>query len=425
MIQPIKKQEVPAELLAVLLSLAWHIQGRPKGNSQIRFWWPAKGTTDKDGKDIGQYRAVSTGQRSEAIPKERQRDIVAAWFMQNGFVPKPAPKEGAADLETEIEEYLSTKYGASPYGTVHPIKQALRRLREVLAQGDPASKVRPVYTVPAITIEAFKAAVPKLKLREKAPRKGQSPALKPKGWANLFHNVHAFIEWEIERGILTLDPTLGTVTPTKAELKKARPVRTIWPDAEYEATLAKITFREVALQNGAGKSGDWVKLARFTLKLLRWGGIDVNDAFRLKANHIEEDSKGKLWIKKLRGKSRKDSAIEVIKLPISSKLEKELREYWTAALAEGHEAHVLPWHTRFATHESFRSWIWKMVQKARKRAGLPPRDVKSFRHTFTTYHLKRGKVKLSQLREWLGHADDSRMIEDTYDLTEYGAEAMD
>lgn len=426
MIQPMKKQEVPAELLSILLSLAWAVIPLPGRNSQIRFWWPPKGTCDAGGKHIGKYRAVSTGQRSETISKEKQRDLVAAWFIENGFTPKPAPKEGTADIESEIAEYIATEYEAKghPLGTVRPIRQALRRLRETLAQGDPARKVRPVFMVADISAEAFAAAVPKLKLRELAPRKGQSIHLKPKGWKNLFGNIHPFIEWEIQRGNLTVDPTLGTVTPTKAELKKSRPVRTVWPDSEYEATLAKVTFRNWKLLKGAGHGPEWIKLTRFTVKMLRWGGIDVNETYRLRANHIEEDSAGHLWIKKVRGKS-KPGAIEMIKLPVSSKYEKELREYWIAALAEGPEAHVLPWHTRFGNHTSFSGWLYKVINRARKAAGLPPRNIKSFRHTFTTDHLKRGKVKIGQLREWLGHADDSRMIEDTYDLTEYGTDAMD
>lgn len=270
MIQPAKKQEVPAELLSVLLSLAWAVIPLPGRNSQIRFWWPAKGTVDAAGKHIGKYRAVSTGQRSDKIGKEKERDLVAAWFMQNGFTPKPTPKAGTADIESEIEEYVRSEYKAKgrPSGTVRPIEQALRRLRETLAKGDAAMKIRPVFMVPDITAEAFAAAVPKLKLRELAPRKGQTVYLKPKGWTNLFGNIHPFITWEIKRGNLTVDPTLGTETPTKAELKKSRPVRTVWPDAEYEATLAKINFRNHKLLNGEGRASDWTKLTRFTVKML-------------------------------------------------------------------------------------------------------------------------------------------------------------
>jgi integrase len=421
------KQIASAELLALSKSINRSVHGRDRGNSVIRFRWPAIGTLDSKGQDISQQRAVSTGQKSAKISKDEQDGIIAAWFMENGFIPKPViSREGAADLESEIEEYIRTEYGNSPDGTVRPIRQALRRLREVLAKGWPEKKIAPIYTVQGITMEVFRLAVPELRKREKAPRPGQSAELKPKAWKNLFGNIHPFIEWEmeIERGNLTADPTLGTVTPTKAQLKKSRPIRKEWPDKEYEATLAKISFRNWKLLKGEGHSAEWAKLTKFTVKLLRWGGVDVNETYRLLAHHITEDSNGHLWIKKIRGKS-KAAAMETIKLPVSSKLEKELREYWQIAMEKGPETPLLPWHTRFGTHESFRSWIWKTIQFARAKAGLPPRDVKSFRHTFTTYHLKRGKVKLSQLREWLGHADDSRMIEDTYDLSEHGTEAMD
>jgi len=203
-------------------------------------------------------------------------------------------------------------------------------------------------------------------------------------------------------------------------------VRTTWPDEEFKATLAAMKVRLQRLKsNREENSAQYLKAAKFTVKLLRYGGIDVNDAYRLLAHHIEEDSEGNLWIKKMRGKAKLTSGVEMIKLPVSSKIKEELREYWQEAFAISPEAHVLPWHRRFGNHESFRSWLWKMIQTARDRAGLPKRDVKSFRHTFVTYHLKRGKVSLRQLREWLGHADDSKMIEDTYDLSEFGAEAMD
>ena len=288
-----------------------------------------------------------------------------------------------------------------------------------------------VCTVPEISIDVFHAAVPRLKVREKPPRSGQSPFLKPKGWKNLFGNIRAFIRWELLRktlGVrhLAVDPTLGVETPTKAEIKKSRPIRTVWPDDEFKATLAAMKVRLQRLKtNSEETSADYLSAAKFTVMLLRYGGIDVNDTYRLLAHHVEEDADGKLWIKKMRGKAKLTSGVEMIKLPVSSKIEDELRRYWQAALALGPEAHVLPWHKRFQNHESFRSWLWKMIQAARNRAGLPKRDVKSFRHTFVTAHLKRGKVNLRQLREWLGHADDSKMIEDTYDLSEFGSEAMD
>lgn len=421
------KHEIPSELLTVILSLAWSVQPQKRGNSQLRFWWPPKG------QEGAIFRAVSTGTKTDKISKERQTDLVAAWFIKEGFTPARKPRSGEIGLEDEVKEYLLTVYEAKghPEGTIKPIRQALRRLCEVLAQGNPERRIRSITTVPEITLEAFHAAVPRLKLREKRARTGQTAHLKPKGWKNLFNNIRAFLRWQMLRttlGVrhLPIDPTLGVETPTKAEIKKSRPVRTAWPDEEFTTTLGAIKVRVQKLKSNAKEtSAEYVKDARFTLKLLRFAGIDVNDVYRLLTHHIEEDSHGNLWIKKMRGKAKITSGVEMIKLPVSSKIEKELREYWKAALEIGSEAHVLPWHQRFSNHESFRSWIWKMVQAARMRAGLPKRDVKSFRHTFTTSHLKRGKASLRQLREWLGHAADSKMIEDTYDLSEYGAEAMD
>lgn len=417
---------IPPELLALLLNLSWSLQTRKRGNSQIRFWWPAKGEPG------GAFRALNTGVKTDKVSRERQTELVAEWFIKEGFAPAPQVTPGQIGLEQECEEYIQSEYVSKghPSGTIKPIRQSLRRLREVLAKGVPERRIPPVVTVPAMTREAFHAAVPVLKMREKAIP-GKPPYLKPKAWKNLFNNIRAFVRWELTRttgGLRHLpeDPTLGVQTPTKAEIKRSRPVRTEWPEAEFTKTLAHVRVRiRRPKESAAALSAAWIKDLRFTLRLLRYGGLDVNDCFHLLAHHIEEDGDGRLWIKKLRGKAKITSGVEMIKLPVSTHLESEMRAYWAVAMAVGPTAKVLPWHTRFANHASFSSWIWKNVQGARKRAGLPRRDIKSFRHTFVTSHLKRGKVKLRQLREWLGHAPDSKMIEDTYDLSEYTADAMD
>jgi integrase len=421
-----KKQEIPPEILSLILNLNWSIQPTKKGNTQIRFWWPPKGEPGAI------FRGISTGAKSDKIPKDRQTELVAHWFIKEGFSPAPKPKKGSLSLEEECEEYLKMEYEykGHPSGTIKPIRQSLRRLREALAEGVPDRKVPRITTVPEITREAIHAIIPKLKAREKN-LPGKPTYLKPKAWKNLFNNIRAFLRWEMQRttaGVRHLkeDPTLGVETPTKAEIKRSRPVRTPWPEDEFKATLSKISVRVQKLKTNAREtSADYLKDLRFTVSLLRYGGMDVNDCYRLLSHHIEEDGDGRLWIKKLRGKAKINSGAEMIKLPVSTKIETELRNYWMDALVIGPEAHVLPWHKRFSNHASFSSWIWKNIQSARSRAGLPPRDIKSFRHTFVTSHLKRGKVKLRQLREWLGHAPDSKMIEDTYDLSEYGAEAMD
>jgi integrase len=420
------KQEIPAELLSLLLNLAWSIQSAQRGTSVIRFWWPPRGESD------AAFRAIRTGVKTDKISKDRQTELVAQWFIKQGLVPRKARTADTVDLESECEEYIRLEYVSKghPNGTIKPVRQALRRLREALLHDDPEKGIHPVSKVSSLTRETFHAIIPILKLREKQ-EPGKSAFLKPKGWKNLFNNIRAFVRWEMQRttgGIrhLTDDPTLGVETPTKAEVKKSRPIRTEWPEAEFTATLNNIQVRVQRLKSNAKEtSTEYLKDLRFTLMLLRYGGMDVNDCYHLLAHHIEEDGDGRLWIKKLRGKAKITSGVEMIKLPVSTRIEAELRKYWAAVRAIGPETKVLPWHKRFSNQESFRSWIWKNVQSARARAGLPPRDVKSFRHSFVTMHLKRGKVKLRQLREWLGHAPDSKMIEDTYDLSEFGADAMD
>jgi len=213
------RKEIPAALLNVILNLSWSVQTRERGNSVVRFRWPPKGEKGSA------FRAVSTGVKTDKISKDRQTELVADWFRAEGFIPTPKPAPGQIGLEDEVKEYLRLEYQEKghPDGTIRPVRQALRRLCEVLSKGIPENHIRPILTVPEITLDVFHAAVPRLKVREKAPRPGQSTFLKPKGWKNLFGNIRAFLRWELTRktlGIphLTVDPTIGIATPNKAEI---------------------------------------------------------------------------------------------------------------------------------------------------------------------------------------------------------------
>lgn len=75
-LKPPAKHEIPPELLAVILSLNWSVQTQKRGNSQLRFWWPAFG------QDGAVFRAVTTGTKTDKISKERQTELVAAWFIK-------------------------------------------------------------------------------------------------------------------------------------------------------------------------------------------------------------------------------------------------------------------------------------------------------------------------------------------------------
>ncbi len=137
--KPSAAPNIPAEILTVILGLQWSVQARDRGNSQIRFWYPKSGPLKK-------FRALSTGMKTDAVPKDVQLAKVAEWFMQTGFKPATthAPENDFL-LLNELEVYIAKEYRGAPSRTIKPIRQHLERLFGYLKAGDPSRKI---VTVP-------------------------------------------------------------------------------------------------------------------------------------------------------------------------------------------------------------------------------------------------------------------------------------
>ena len=402
--KPSAAPNIPAEILTVILGLQWSVQARDRGNSQIRFWYPKSGPLKK-------FRALSTGMKTDAVPKDVQLAKVAEWFMQTGFKPATthAPENDFL-LLNELEVYIAKEYRGAPSRTIKPIRQHLERLFGYLKAGDPSRKIEGVSGLREVTRRHFDAAWEKMALAEKQVPEDAPVYLIPKTVKNMLGNVRKFFRWEMVREVkegepyLEKDPTLNAKMPTKGEC--AAPVKVKWEEDEFKATLKKVTCVDT----------------RDTLLMLRYcGGLDVADTMQLQALHFERTPNGVLFIRKIRAKSKRTSRTEWIKIPVADiilpMVEKRL------AVCTKTEDFIFPWNSIHSTFGGFAAGLYKRTKKARALAGLPMKELKALRHTFATEQIAKG-VSIPQVGAWLGHVKGSPMTAAIYNLHEGEAELI-
>lgn len=389
---------IPAEILGVILGLEWSVQARDRGNSQIRFWYPKSGPLKK-------FRAVSTGMKTEAVPKDIQLAKVAEWFVKEGF--RPATTEAPEDdflLRDELETYLIKEYRGAPKRTVKPIRQHLERLFTYLEAGEPERKIEGVSTLRKVTRRHFDAAWEKMALAEVQEADAPPVFLVPKTVKNMLGNVRKFFRWEMVREVkegeafLDKDPTLNAKLPTKGECTP--PVKQEWADDEFKATIKKVECVDT----------------RDTLLTLRFcGGLDVADTMQLQAMHFKRTPKGVLFIEKLRAKSKRSSRNEWIKIPVADKILPMIEA--RLAKCKAPEDFIFPWSERHSSVDGFQSGLYKRTKTARKRAGFPMKELKALRHTFATAQVRKG-IPIHQVGAWLGHVKGSPITAAVYNLDE-------
>jgi site-specific recombinase XerD len=395
---------IPPEILGVILGLEWSVQARDRGNSQIRFWYPKSGPLKK-------FRAISTGTKTENVPKDRQLELVADWFIREGF--KPATIEAPVNdflLTDELEIYLSKEYRNSPPRTIAPIRQHLERLFEYLITGEPAKKIEGVSGLRQVSRRHFDAAWEKMALAE-IQEPGEAPIyLVSKTIKNMLGNIRKFFRWEMVREVkegeayLDKDPTLNAKMPTKGEC--AAPVKQKWEKKEFADTLKYIPDADT----------------RDTLLMLRYcGGLDVADTKQLQAVHIGKAGKKGLFIRKLRAKSKQKSKSEWIMIPVAEIILPMVKA--RLAQCSKPEDFLFPWNAIHSTLGGYSSGLYKRVKKARALAGLPMKELKALRHTFATEQIEKG-VPIWQVGPWLGHVKGSPITAQVYNLAEGEAELI-
>ena len=109
---------------------------------------------------------------------------------------------------------------------------------------------------------------------------------------------------------------------------------------------------------------------------------------------------------------------ELIDQPLNSRIISRWVETYEKSGPEGY-LHAEA-HRRYSDEKSWSNQCRNALHAAQERLGLPRLDLKTTRHTFATRHLLRfiraekNAPTLDQIRRWLGHAPDSRILERLY-----------
>ncbi len=372
------------DFISFLGTITPHIQEpRAKGGCRVYFRHLGKpvflSVQDPSGKPI----------RDPQKAKEVAPRVIEVWWSK-GQQKAPEPVRKGLLLEDRIKVFLKDYYDPNYYsaGTIAGVEDNLQEMVALL----------PGFGLKEVTRKVFREVVV-------PPIKGR---VKPKTWANKLSDMKRFFRWEMEQEDdnenphLEADPTLGTKRPPKTAFGTRE---VIWEE-------------------------DWFPLVREALPgPLRpvmddfwFTGMDTSDLYQLEPRkHLTKDGKGNLKVYKKRAKES-----EIIDQPLNSKI----KERWVGryeSCKPGERLHT----NHFASAKTWGNWFRKEVNKAQEKLGLPKVDVKSMRHTFATRHVKRlvrgekNAPTLDEIRRWLGHAKDSRVLEKIYARLQSSAELMD
>ena len=135
----------------------------------------------------------------------------------------------------------------------------------------------------------------------------------------------------------------------------------------------------------------WTGMRRGELLGLRWGAVDF-DAQKI---HVDESYVLSTWGAPKSGRGRS--------VPLPARVARELRALRLATpyAGDGDPVFTHPQGTGGPLDASYAS---KSFSRALREAGAPPRRFHDLRHTYAVHAAKAG-IPLTDLREWLGHAD--------------------
>ncbi len=348
-----------------LIGLNWSIVPRPVGSAQIRF------------RLLNQQVSISTGHQSpDALTLEEQREIIARWAAAKG-VRIVAPTVPLA-FDVELERFLTLKYEDSADSTVGEARRLLEQFKAALG----------IESVPEITKKLCEN-------RKAAMREGRAP----KYWKNFLTAAKKFVRWQMAEGHLLSDPLVNFKNPSRKTFGRRT---SVWSQERYDATLAEVETIDKEI-----------------LPVIRWTGMDSADFFQLAKPHILQvtDADGRPFWKLYKLRSKAKSEEETIDQPLSPKIEAIILARWRAQPDPEGKLWPMP---QYKDSDSFADAVLRRVKAAQKRAGhSPTMDIKSLRHTFATYHARRyvegrGGPPMEELRRWMGHAKDSRVLEKLY-----------
>jgi integrase len=155
-------------------------------------------------------------------------------------------------------------------------------------------------------------------------------------------------------------------------------------DAYADDTLGRV-LRALTL------TAAWTGLRRGELLGLRWGAVDW-DAQKV---HVDESYVLGTWDVPKSGRGRS--------VPLPSRVARELRALRLATPYAGDGDPVFT-HPEGTGKPLDASYVSKAFSAALKSAGAPARRFHDLRHSYAVHAAKAG-IPLTDLREWLGHAD--------------------
>lgn len=211
--------------------------------------------------------------------------------------------------------------------------------------------------------------------------------------ANWLGVLGSFARWLEAEEILDKDFTRGVKRPPKSSFGRRETI--------YQERAFQPIWEELPLWARPLWEDHW-----FT-------GMDTKDLWEFKPRKdlVNVGENWKIW--KKRSKEH-----EIIDQPLNSNIRDRWVKLWASSGPETFMYDDL--HKRFSDEKSLGNMLRKSVYAAQARRGLPKLDIKSTRHTFTTRHVLRlvngekNAPSLDQVRRWLGHAPDSRVLELLY-----------
>ena len=337
----------------------------------------------------GRVHTVNTGVRkSSDVPKPLIDKLVRAWFVKY-LVPVVHPPAGTP-YRTAMEAHLRESHSHNSPGTIKGRRYELEKLGAVLNWP----------MVESITKEVFREAIPKLMVG-KHTRK-----IAAHTWSNELGEYSHFANWLVDEDIIVKEFTRGVKKPGRAEFGRREE---IFDEAWFKPIRDELPH-------------EW----REPWEDVWFTGMDSGDLFEFRPRRhlVISANVPKIW---KRRKKQKNSSSLMINQPLDIKLRTRwLAKYETAKRDE-------PLYENVKRFESAKTWgntFLKAVHDAQTVLKLPLLDIKTTRHTFTTRHVLRlvraekNAPSLMEIRAYLGHAPDSRMVELVYARLASRPEAM-
>lgn len=345
----------------------YSVQPRDKGNARIAFRWAGKAVF------------LTTGKAKEKDAAKAAPAVIEKWMKLEAARPKQVASPLGLPWAKAVEMYVEVRQAGNKPGTRAGVEQVLEDFGDLAGNPD----------LSTFDKDAFRKAYAAL------PRR-----FKPKTVANWHGILVSFAQFLVEEDHILRDFTLGTRAPGK----------------EHFGTHEEI-YHE-----------DWFKLIWEKMELWarpRWEdhwytGLDTSDLWEMQPRKHFIFSRDWTLIK-LRAKEAK-----LIKLPFPP----QIRARWVQRYNEcGPEDFLYP-DNRTLSPNAWGNRLLKHLHSVQRQLRLPLLDIKATRHTFMTRHVMRlvlgekNAPQLMEIRDWVGHAPDSRILEEIYAKLSVRHEAM-